>query len=60
MKGVRRHAIADHLGIDFRPALPRVAMLLENEDPGPFAHHEPVAFSVPRARGPRRIVIKPG
>src|SRR6516164_170660 len=58
MKGVRRHAVADHLGIDLRSTPLRVGVLLEDENPGPLAYHEPVAFPVPGTRSPRRIVIE--
>src|SRR5271165_1598103 len=59
MKGVRRHPVADHLGINPRPTLPCVPVLLKDENPGAFAHHETVAFPVPGTRGPRRVVIEP-
>src|SRR5215469_1865524 len=47
MIGVGRHSVADNLGVDLGATPPCMPVLLENEDPGPLAHHKTVAFSVP-------------
>src|SRR3984957_12250185 len=50
MEGVPRHAVAGDLGVDLRPAPLRMFVLLEHHAAGALAHHEAVAFPVPRAR----------
>src|SRR5665213_4515677 len=46
VEGVAGEAVADHLGVDLRPALPRVFQLLQHQDAGALAHHEAVAVPV--------------
>ena len=53
VRGVRRDAVADQLGVDARTARPRVLELLQDEHCGRLAHDEPVSLLV---EGPRRLL----
>jgi len=56
--GVARHAIADDLAIDLRPARLRMLQLLEHDHAGALAHDEAVAILVIGARGPLRLIVE--
>ena len=56
--GIARHAIADDLGIDARAAPLGVLEILQHDDPGAFAHDEPVAILVVGARALRRRIVE--
>ena len=58
--GVARHAVAQHLGVNLRPPRQRMVQRLQHHNPGPFAHHEPVAVGVIGAAGLGRIIGAPG
>ena len=51
MVGVPGQPVAEDLRVDLRSARAGVLVLLQNDDPGPLAHHEPVPVGVPRTRG---------
>ena len=55
--GVTVGAIADYLGIDFRPATPRTFQLFHHHDAGPFGHDKAVAALIKRAAGSVGFVV---
>ena len=57
VEGVAAHAVAGHLGVDARTAVPGMLQLLEDEHAGAFADHEPVALDVERLGGSLRVVV---
>src|SRR5215471_205899 len=60
MKGIARHAITDHLGVDLRPPPLGMLILFENEDPRDWAYNEPLTVLIPGTRSTRRYIAEPG
>src|SRR6516164_842038 len=58
VKGIARHAIANHFSVNLSTPPPRMLVLLEHEDSRSFPHDKTVTLLVPRARSPRRIIIE--
>ncbi len=54
---VRRHPVADHLGVDVGAAGQGVLALLEDERRRALGHHETVAIGVERTARPLRVVV---
>ena len=48
---VRAHAVTDNFGQDLGFAGTRVLQLLQDQDAGPFSHHEAIAVFIERAAG---------
>ena len=56
--GVGGRAVPDNLGQRRRAAGERVLQGLDDEDAGPFAHHEAIAGGIERARSKFRLVVE--
>ena len=57
VRAVGRHAVAEQLGVDPRPAAAGDLFGLEDQDAGPFGQDEAVAVAVERAAGAGRVVV---
>src|SRR6476619_7954448 len=58
--GIAAHAEAGKLAVDARPTRLRAFVLFEDQDAGAIAHDEAVAFAIPRALSPFRLIVAGG
>src|SRR5690606_8214085 len=60
VRAVGGHAVAENFGQNLRPAGPRVLVLFEDDDAGPFGQDEAVAVAIEGSRGSLGIVVAGG